>query len=67
MAKATMSQKAVPTSVPTGEVTFQVTNACKSAVHEMILSPAPDTSKLMPFNADESRVDEEKAEHLGEV
>ena len=53
--------------MPTGEVTFQVTNACKSAVHEMILSPAPDTSKLMPFNANESRVDEEKAEHLGEV
>ncbi len=67
MSKATMSLKAVPSSVPAGEVTFQVTNASKGTVHEMILSPAPDMTKALPYNANESRVDEEKAEHLGEV
>ena len=67
MTKATMSLKVEPDTVAPGVVTFQVTNASKTTIHEMILSPSPDPTKPLPFNANESRVDEEKAEHLGEV
>lgn len=67
MTKATMSLKAEPDTVAPGVVTFQVINASKTTIHEMILSPAADPTKPLPFNANESRVDAEKAEHLGEV
>lgn len=67
MTKATMSIKAEPDTIAPGVVTFQVVNASKTTIHEMILSPAADLTKPLPFNANENRVDEEKAEHLGEV
>ena len=67
MAKSTMSLKAQPASVPAGVVTFQVLNASKGTVHEMILAAVADTSKQMPYVANESRVDEDKAGDLGEV
>jgi uncharacterized cupredoxin-like copper-binding protein len=59
--------KADVTSVPAGNVTFQVTNSSKDIVHEMILSPAPADGKLMPYMADMAKVDEDGAGHLGEV
>lgn len=53
-------------SVPAGKVTFAVTNASKDTVHEMIVSPVADGGAL-PFVADQNRVDEDGAGHLGEV
>jgi uncharacterized cupredoxin-like copper-binding protein len=67
MAKATMFLKADPATVPAGEVTFQVSNDSKTVVHEMILAAVADTTKPMPYNANENRVDEDKAGDLGEV
>jgi uncharacterized cupredoxin-like copper-binding protein len=55
------------TSVKAGKVTFDVTNDSKAIVHEMILSPLPDGTTELPYLVDENRVDEEKADHLGEV
>jgi uncharacterized cupredoxin-like copper-binding protein len=67
MAKATMFLKANPATVKAGEVTFQVTNDSKTVVHEMILAAIADASKPMPYNANENRIDEDKAGDLGEV
>ena len=67
MSKATMGIKASPTSVPAGKVTFQATNDSKDAVHEMIVAPLPKDGKPLPYIENEHRVDEEAAEHLGEV
>lgn len=53
-------------SVPAGKVTFAVTNASQDTVHEMIVSPVADGGAL-PFVADQNRVDEDGAGHLGEV
>lgn len=55
------------TSVPAGKVTFDVTNDSKAIVHEMIVSPVAAGETDLPYIADENRVDEEKAGHLGEV
>lgn len=54
-------------TVATGKVTFDVTNDSKDIIHEMILSPLPDGTTELPYIVDENRVDEEKADHLGEV
>lgn len=50
-----------------GTVTFKVVNASKETIHEMILSPIKDENVALPYIDTENRVDEEKAEHLGEV
>ena len=55
------------TSAPAGKVTFEVTNASKDIVHEMIVSPVPAGGKMLPYLADEKNVDEDAAGHLGEV
>lgn len=65
--KATMSLVAEPASVPAGTITFQVNNASKGMVHEMIVATVADKAKPMPFIANEYRVDEDKAGDLGEV
>ncbi len=67
MSMAMLGVKADVASVPAGKVTFEVTNASKDIVHEMILSPAPADGKLMPYMADMAKVDEDGAGHLGEV
>jgi uncharacterized cupredoxin-like copper-binding protein len=67
MSKATMSLKATPAEVPAGEVTFELSNDSKTVVHEMIVASVADPSKPVPFNANENRVDEDKAGDVGEV
>ena len=67
MAMAMAGVKADVTTVAAGTVTFQVTNGSKDIVHEMILSPAPAEGQVFPYLADEYRVDEDAAGHLGEV
>ncbi len=55
------------TTVAAGKITFDVTNDSKDIIHEMILSPLPEGTTELAYLADENRVDEEKADHLGEV
>jgi uncharacterized cupredoxin-like copper-binding protein len=54
-------------SVPAGEVTFVVLNDSLGMVHEMIVSPVAAVGQALPYDADNYRVDEEAAGHLGEV
>jgi uncharacterized cupredoxin-like copper-binding protein len=65
--KATMGVKVDVTSIPAGKVTFEVTNDSKDIVHEMLVSPIVDDKTPLPYLADEDRVDEDAAGHLGEV
>lgn len=55
------------TSVKAGKITFDVTNDSKDIIHEMILSPLTTGETELPYIVDENRVDEEKADHVGEV
>lgn len=55
------------TEVAAGMVTFEVVNDSKDIIHEMIVSPITSTEEVLPYIADENRIDEEKAGHLGEV
>ena len=54
-------------TVPAGEVTFDVINDSQSMIHEMVVSPVADPSVPLPYVADEEKVDEDAAGHLGEV
>ncbi len=54
------------TSVPAGKVTFEVVNASKDIVHEMIVAPLASHQPL-PFDRAASAVQEEETTHLGEV
>lgn len=67
MSKASMGITAEPSSVSAGEVTFDVTNASKDTIHEMIVAPLKSADEKLPYVQDEGRVDEEAAGHLGEV
>ena len=50
-----------------GKVTFEVTNISKETIHEMIVAPIENVDVVLPYNANENRVDEEAAKDLGEV
>jgi uncharacterized cupredoxin-like copper-binding protein len=54
------------TTVPAGEVTFQVKNSSTEVIHEVLVFPYVE-GKLLPYDADLSTIDEEKAGTLGEV
>lgn len=67
MAGAMMGVKLDKVSVPAGKITFDVTNDSKDIIHEFMVSPVAAGQTDLPYTADETRVDEEKAGHLGEV
>ena len=67
MMMATMTIVLDKPAVPAGEVTFEVTNASKETIHEMILSPVADLATPLPYVAEAMRVDEDAAGSLGEV
>lgn len=67
LSKATMGVKAAPATVPTGVVTFHVTNTSTDTIHEMIVMYLSDPGRPLPYIAAESRVDEDKAGDKGEV
>lgn len=67
MKMAMLGVKADVDTVPAGKVTFKVTNSSKDIVHEMIVSPAPADGQILPYLADQYKVDEDAAGHLGEV
>jgi uncharacterized cupredoxin-like copper-binding protein len=54
-------------AVAAGKVTFEVTNASKETIHEMIVAPIGNVDVVLPYNANENRVDEEATHDLGEV
>ena len=53
--------------VPAGKVTFDVSNASKETLHEMLISPIKDENIVLPIVANEDRVDEKASGDLGEV
>ncbi len=62
----TMGVTANVTTVPAGEITFDVLNASTDSEHEMVVSKlGPDGT--LPYVADMARVDEEAAGSAGEV
>jgi uncharacterized cupredoxin-like copper-binding protein len=65
--KGPMGITATPRTVPAGEVTFAVTNASKTMVHEMVLAPLKDQKTPLPYDKATQKVDEDAAGHLGEV
>ncbi len=67
MHMAVMGIKTDHESVPAGKVTFEVTNDSKEVIHEMLVAPVANADVVLPFNANENRVDEEAAKDLGEV
>lgn len=67
MSKAIMHVTADTASVSAGEVTFEVTNASKSMVHEMLVVKVSDLATQLPYDAATDRIDEDKAGSLGEV
>jgi uncharacterized cupredoxin-like copper-binding protein len=66
VSKSPMQVVADETTVKAGEVEFDVTNASKDLVHEMLVIPAPAAAQL-PYLSGEEEVDEDKAGSLGEV
>lgn len=65
-AGSNMGIKLSKKTVKAGEVTFEVTNASKDTVHEMLVIPAPADGKV-PYSESEAKFDEDKAGSLGEV
>mgnify|MGYP002632162476 CR=1 FL=1 len=54
-------------SVPAGMITFNVTNDSKDIIHEMVVTAITSTEDVLPYLADEFKIDEDAAGHLGEV
>lgn len=67
MKMAIMSIDIDKPAVPAGKVTFDVTNASKETIHEMIVAPVADENAVLPYIDSEGRVDEEETHDLGEV
>ena len=67
MAGATMFITMNQSTIPAGEVTFEVTNDSDDFEHEMIVAPLADASAPLPYDADEMAVDEDAAAAIGEV
>jgi uncharacterized cupredoxin-like copper-binding protein len=67
MSKATMHVTADTASVPAGDVTFEVVNASKSMVHEMLVVRVADPHAELPYDAATHRINEDTAGSLGEV
>jgi uncharacterized cupredoxin-like copper-binding protein len=67
MSRTTMAITVDKAKVKAGDITFEVTNNSKEMIHEMLVAPAADPVKPLPFVAADSRVDEEASKDLGEV
>jgi uncharacterized cupredoxin-like copper-binding protein len=67
MHMAPMGIKIDVDAVPAGKVTFDVTNVSSETIHEMIIAPVANVDVVLPYNANENRVDEEASGDLGEV
>ncbi len=54
-------------TVAAGKVTFEVSNGSTDLIHEMVVSPIAARDSTLPYIADENKIDEDAAGHLGEV
>lgn len=61
MDMATMGIKLTKTEVPAGDISFRVTNDSLEFYHNMTISAVADTTKELPYKADDRMVDEEAA------
>jgi uncharacterized cupredoxin-like copper-binding protein len=67
MSMATMGVKLSTDTATAGPVTFNVTNDSQDLIHEMVVVPLPAMGADIPYLADEDKIDEDAAGHLGEV
>ena len=67
MTKASMSITAMPATVETGPVTFNVRNTSKELVHEMLVVPVGTDLTQLPYDKSNEDVSEDSAGSLGEV
>ncbi len=67
MSNASMGIAVSQETVKAGETTFEVLNSSTDAIHEMILAHLKDLTQVLPYIPNESRVDEDHMETLGEV
>jgi len=67
LSKATMGIGVSQETVRAGETTFEVINTSTDAIHEMIVVKLKDLTQVFPYNPNESRVEEDKLDTLGEV
>jgi uncharacterized cupredoxin-like copper-binding protein len=67
MTKASMSIMAMPATIESGPITFEVTNASKDLVHEMLVVPVGTDPAQLPYDASNEAVNEDTAGSLGEV
>jgi uncharacterized cupredoxin-like copper-binding protein len=54
-------------TVKAGEVTFEVSNASRTMVHEMVIASIKDANTPLPYIEADNKVDEDAAGRLGEV
>jgi len=62
-----MGIKVSEATVKTGMITFNVTNDSKDIIHEMVVSPITSTEEVVPYLADENKINEDAAGRVGEV
>ena len=67
MSNVTMGIAVSQESVKAGETTFEVLNSSEDTIHEMIIARLKDLTLIFPYNENESRVEEDRIETLGEV
>jgi len=67
LSSASMGIAVSQDTVKAGETTFEVLNSSEDAIHEMIIVRLKDLTQVFPYNANDSRVEEDRLETLGEV
>jgi uncharacterized cupredoxin-like copper-binding protein len=65
--EAAMVMKADKTTAKAGKVVFEVTNASKTTVHEMIVVALSSAGQKLPMDAKTDTVEEKKIRDLGEA
>lgn len=67
LSNASMGIAVSQETVKAGEITFEVLNSSADAIHEMIIARLKDLTQVFPYNNNESTVEEDRLETLGEV
>jgi uncharacterized cupredoxin-like copper-binding protein len=67
LSQVTMGIAVSQDTVKAGETTFEVLNSSEDTIHEMIIARLKDLTQIFPYNENESRVEEDRIETLGEV
>ena len=67
MGRGMMSIRVDTNTVTAGEVTFEVTNASRRLVHEMLVVAVDNPDVQLPYDTDDQRIIEDKIRSLGET